>query len=265
MPGQKTSPETSGAAMRLDMRTALLILALTLFATLAFKTVDDWRSDRAELSALTQREALAVSEYINGKVEGVSLTLSHAYRSGWGPRQTARLHPDLESVMGLADALSAPDGSRARAAGEVASQVLAAGGRAGLTDAGDIVVVYKPSNASARIGLVKADAWTPEANGSRVIALSERAALEGAPVARTTCQAVSPALYACVSHSAPFFTWVRGLELLAYALLLLSPGIVILGLWQRNVRAQSAREAIEGEATKAGRLLDIVQKETTAG
>ncbi|MEL7232074.1 MAG: PAS domain-containing sensor histidine kinase, partial [Pseudomonadota bacterium] len=251
--------------MRLDMRTALLVLALTLFAALAFKTVDDWRSDRADLNALTQREALAVSEYINGKVEGVSLTLSHAYRSGWGPRQTARSHSDLESVMGLADALSAPDGSRARAAGEIASQVLAAGGRAGLTDAGDVVVVYKPTNASARIGLVKAEAWTPQANGARVLGLSQTAALEGAAAARTQCQAISAALHACVSHSAPFFTWVRGLELLAYALLLLSPGIVILSLWRRNVLVQSAREAIEGEATKAGRLLDIVQKETTAG
>ncbi|MEM1086429.1 MAG: PAS domain-containing sensor histidine kinase [Pseudomonadota bacterium] len=265
MSGPKASVTKPRSLLQLDIRTALILLALTLTAALGLKAVDDWRSDRASLSVMTQREALAVSEYITGKVEGVTLTLSHAYQAGWGPRRTAQSHPDLESVMGLADALSAPDGSRARSAGEVASQLLAADEKAGLTALGDIVIVHKPENASARIGLIKAEVWTPQGTGDRSIALSARFDVSVISGAVTQCQTISPSLHACVTNAVSLLTWARLVELLAYALLLISPGIIILGLWRRSLRSQSARDAIEGEATKAGRLLDIVQKETTSG
>ncbi|MEM6713359.1 MAG: hypothetical protein AAF590_13925, partial [Pseudomonadota bacterium] len=265
MSGQKTVSEQTGVQLQVQPRIVVLLLILTLVAAIGFKIVDDLRGHRADLSSITQREALAVSEYINGKADGVSLTLMHAYRSGWGPRQTARSHPDLETVMGLADALSARDGSRARSAGEVASQILASGQTVGLTAMGDVVIVYKPDNGSARIGFVKADVWMPQANGARSIYFSASPDPEQSSGGTTQCQSVSSALYACVSNSVPFITWMRAIELLAYALLLLSPGIIILGLWRRAAHSQSAREAIEGEATKAGRLLDIVQQETTSG
>ncbi|MEM1035587.1 MAG: PAS domain-containing sensor histidine kinase [Pseudomonadota bacterium] len=265
MSGQKTVSEQTRVQLQVQPRIVVLLLILTLVAAVGFKTVDDLRGHRANLSSITQREALAVSEYINGKADGVSLTLMHAYRSGWGPRQTVRSHPDLETVMGLADALSAREGSRARSAGEVASQILASGQTVGLTAMGDVVIVYKPDNGSARIGFVKADVWMPQANGARSIYFSASSDPVQSLGGTTQCQSVSSALYACVSNSIPFMTWMRAIELLAYALLLLSPGIIILGLWRRAAHSQSAREAIEGEATKAGRLLDIVQQETTSG
>ncbi|MEL8054990.1 MAG: PAS domain-containing sensor histidine kinase [Pseudomonadota bacterium] len=265
MLGREAELERKRIQLHVQPRIVLLFLVLTLIAAIGFKVVDDYRGHRAELNSITQREALAISEYVKGKAEGVSLTLAHAYRSGWGPRQTARSHPDLETVMGLADALSARDSSRARSAGEVASQILASNQTVGLTGMGDVVVVYKPANASARIGFVKADVWTPQANGARSIYLSTSYETTQGSGGNTQCQAISSALYACVRNSTPFMTWVRGVELLAYALLLISPGIIILGLWRLAARSQSAREAIEGEATKAGRLLDIVQKETTSG
>ncbi|MEM7492182.1 MAG: PAS domain-containing sensor histidine kinase [Pseudomonadota bacterium] len=266
MPSLKTLSEKRLLSLQLNLRTVIILLGLTLLAAVGFKLLDDWRTERANQTAMTEREALAVSEYVNGKVEGVIYTLKHARRSRWSNQQTQQSHPDLESVIGLADALSASDGSRARLAGEVASQLLVDESAAGLSSAGDIVVVYKPTSASARIGLIKATAWSPEGNEGRRIFLSAGDEVE--PSARSTitvCQPIGIALNACVANSDRFFTWMRAVDLLAYLLLLISPGIIIVGLWQRVLRSQSDRSAIEGEATKAGRLLDIVQRETTSG
>ncbi|MEM1391354.1 MAG: PAS domain-containing protein, partial [Pseudomonadota bacterium] len=265
MPGIKTLPEKHGLPLQLDLRVMLVLLGLTLLAAVGFKALDDWRTERAHLSAMTEREALAVSEYVNGKVESVAYMLGHARRSGWGSRQTQQSHPDIDSIIGLADALSAAEGSRARSAGEVASQLLANDRIAGLTSAGDIVVVHKSTNTSARIALIKAETWTPVGNGGRHIFLSAIDQDVSKTNVNTTCKAISLSLHACVANSKTFFTWVWGVDLMAYALLLISPGIIIIGLWQRVSWAQSAHHAIEGEVTTAGRLLDIVQKETISG
>lgn len=265
MPGIKTLPEKHGLPLQLDLRVMLVLLGLTLLAAVGFKALDDWRTERAHLSAMTEREALAVSEYVNGKVESVAYMLGHARRSGWGSRQTQQSHPDIDSIIGLADALSAAEGSRARSAGEMASQLLANDRIAGLTSAGDIVVVHKSTNTSARIALIKAETWTPVGNGGRHIFLSAIDQDVSKTNVNTTCKAISLSLHACVANSKTFFTWVWGVDLMAYALLLISPGIIIIGLWQRVSWAQSAHHAIEGEVTTAGRLLDIVQKETISG
>ena len=250
---------------RIDLRITFTLLALTLLAGVVLKAVDDVRSTHASFSAVTDREALAVAEYINGKADGVSLTLAHAYRSGWGARQTAQSHPDIESVLGLADALSATEGSRARAGGEAASQLLANQSRVGLSAEGDVVIVFEASNGAARIALVEAKRWLPEANGQRVFELRADSLSGAAFEPVSACKSIDANLFACVTNEAPIITREMLLEWLGFFLLLLSPGLVIFGLWQWTQKRQSEREVIEGEATKAGRLLGIVQKETSSG
>ncbi|WOR16115.1 ATP-binding protein [Hyphomonas sp. FCG-A18] len=250
---------------RIDLRIAFSLLALTLLAGMILKAVDDVRSTRASIGAITDREALAVSEYISGKADGVSLTLAHAYRSGWGARQTAQSHPDIESVVGLADALSAPEGSRARAAGEIASQLLVNQSRVGQSTEGDLVVVFEAASGATRIALVQTGRWVPQANGQRVIELRS-SILANQPLQRVSaCKTIDAGLYVCVTNEAPILTRAVLLEWLGFFLLLLSPGLVILGLWQWGQKRRSESEVLEGEATKAGRLLGIVQKETSSG
>ena len=265
----KTQAPGKGAPKRLRLSTAIgLILAIEV-AALGVKAFDDRNKSIASAQTITHREALAVSEYITGKATTVTQTLSLAYQAGWGPRQTARAHPDLETVSSLANALTATDGTRLQAAGETASQLLASGQTIGLSAAEDIIVIYNPEGGAARLGLIKAEAWMPQAAGDRSFNLIPQISDGPSSNVVNSVSACSPinggTLSACVETVRPLFSRGDFIGLALYALLLAGPALAILGLFRMLAEHSGQSEEFEGQATRAGRILAIVLKEAKAG
>ncbi|MEM9054693.1 MAG: PAS domain-containing sensor histidine kinase, partial [Pseudomonadota bacterium] len=191
------------------------------------------------------------------------------FQAGWTPRQTTRMHPDLDTVVTLADALTATDGSRLRMAGEEASARLASSQMAGLTETRDLIIAFDPDSGAPRLGIVRAEAWMPEARGERQFDLTD-GRVEG-PIAATAalvraCSPVASGPFSvCVNTQLPLFTRANAIDLGIYALLLLGPALAILGLFRLLEQRQSESEAYEGEATRAGRILKTVLHQSKAG
>lgn len=226
--------------------------------------------DKSALALIaSQREALAISERIIGKVETIEQTLALSYQAGWGPQATTAKHQDLDGVVSLADALTAPQGSRLWAAGETASLILAMDQSVGLSAQEDLVIVYTPTQGAARLGLVKANRWLPEAIGERSFHLAPEAVNAAETIApRTTlaCTALPKSnISACVQSVRPPFGWADWLNYGLYALLLAGPTIAALGLIRMVQSGASEKEAYEGQATRAGRILSTVLQEAKAG
>lgn len=268
--GAKADPLPSPAGRKqLTLGTALALILGFQAVALSIKAYDDRRTADASLNTITHREALAVSEHITGKAAAIRQTMIVAYRAGWSARQTARTAPSIDAVTTLADALSAQPGTRLKAAGEAASRALAEGYSAALSADNDIVITYKPTEGTTRLALSQASDWLPQAQGARVFTL-EQAALNGAQAAGLQAiKACSPiggaAASVCVETPRPLFAARDLIGLLLYGLLLLGPALAILGLYRLLETRRSESESFEGQATRAGRVLETVLKETQAG
>ena len=265
----KQKPPGKGGTKRLNVTKALLFIIAIEAVALGLKAYDDRNKANAASQTITHREALAVSEYVTGKAATVSQTLALAYQAGWGPRRTTRAHPDLDAVITFADALSANPGSRLREAGETASQALAANQTIGLSLAGDIVVIHDPTSGSPRLGLVKAETWIPQATGERSFTLVSQTsdAPQTAPLGTVlACSAIGGGeISACVQTVRPVFGRLELINLAIYALLVAGPALAILGLLKMLEQSSGQSEAFEGQATRAGRILETVLHEAKAG
>ena len=267
--------ETTGRSGRrrtrptLSLTKALGLIILIEGVALGLKATDDYNRTLVAKQVESHREALAISERISGQTATVSQTLKLAYQAGWTPTQTARSHPDLETVATLADALTAPQGSRLRDAGETASQLLATSKQIGRSAKDDLIMVYDPDSGSSRLGLVPATRWLPDPQGGRQFVLVS-GTLDGADLAAgdqvTACSPLTGAtLSVCVRTEHTFFSRAILIDLLVYALLLLGPALAILGLFRLLEQRRAESEAFEGEATRAGRILKTVLSQANAG
>ncbi|MEM7329776.1 MAG: PAS domain-containing sensor histidine kinase [Pseudomonadota bacterium] len=264
-------PKTGRAKSRpsLSLTKALGLIILIEGLALGFKFYDDRQTLLLAKQTEAHREALAISERVTGHINTVEQTLRLGFQAGWTPQQTGRAHPDLESVVSMADALTAPDGSRLRRGGETASQLLAQGRLAGLSADGDIIIVFDPTASGPRFGLVSAPDWLPEARGNRAFSLlpsqTEGAGLSG-PGQLTACSQLANAdLSVCVRNDFPTFSRTEMVSLLIYGLLLLGPALAILGLFRMFETRRIESESFEGEATRAGRILKTVLNQSKAG
>ncbi|MEO1188642.1 MAG: hypothetical protein AAFW60_06185, partial [Pseudomonadota bacterium] len=253
----------------LSLTKALGLIILIEGLALGFKFYDDRQRLLTAKQIEAHREALAISERVTGHINMVEQTLSLGFQAGWTPQQTGRAHPDLESVVSMADALTATDGSRLRRAGETASQLLAQNKLAGLTSEGDVIIVFDPTSSGPRFGLVPAPDWLPEARGNRQFNLlssyAEGAELS-APGRLTACSPIANAdLSVCVRNDFPTVSRGEMLNLLLYGLLLLGPALAILGLFRMFERRRIESETFEGEATRAGRILKTVLTQSKSG
>ncbi|MEM7460195.1 MAG: PAS domain-containing sensor histidine kinase, partial [Pseudomonadota bacterium] len=253
----------------LSLTKALGLIILIEGLALGFKFYDDRQRLMTAKQTEAHREALAISERVTGHINTVEQTLRLGFQAGWTPQQTGRAHPDLESVVSMADALTANEGSRLRRAGETASQLLAQDRLAGLSSEGDIIIVFDPTASGPRFGLVPAPDWLPEARGNRQFTLlssqTEGAELSG-PGELTACSALSNAnLSVCVRNAFPTVSRAEMISLLLYGLLLLGPALAILGLFRMFERRRIESETFEGEATRAGRILKTVLSQSKAG
>lgn len=253
----------------LSLTKALGLIILIEGIALGLKAYDDRARDLSAKQVESHREALAVSENIGGKVVAVEQALRLGYQAGWSPSQTARVQPDLETVVTLTDALTAPAGSRLREAGEAGSALLAGSQYAGLTQAQDIIVVFDPDSGGPRLGIVPAANWLPEAQGARAISLQPRS-LNGSEYGSSqhvaACSPVARAkMSVCIETAFPFITRSTLTGLAIYALLLLGPALAILGLFRLLEQRRTESETYEGEATRAGRILKTVLHQAKAG
>ena len=265
--GRKTGRKSSRRPLSLTRALGLIILIEGV--ALGLKAYDDRSRALSAKQVQTHREALAVSERLSGKISTIEQTMRLAYQAGWSPNQTARAHPDLETVVTLADALTAPEGSRLRDAGEAGSTLLASGKLSGMTPSDDVIVVYDPDSGAPRVGFLHNETWLPKAEGERTFdAVSGilQGAEYGSAKSVTACAPVPRAeLSLCTTTPFPAFTRSTLIDLIIYGLLLLGPALAILGLFRLLEARRAESEAYEGEATRAGRILKIVLSQAKAG
>jgi len=264
---KKTGRSKSRPSLSLTKALGLIILIEGL--ALGYKFYDDRQRSLTAKQTETHREALALAERVSGRLATVEQTLRLSYQAGWTPQQTSRAHPNLESVVSLADALTAKEETRLRLAGETASQLLAKGNLAGQTPRGDMIVVFDPDSSSPRFGMVQATDWLPEPSGQREFTLIQGRA-DGAQVtARGFVSACSPLtasdLAICVRSVFPTVSRSEIFNLMLYGMLLLAPAFAILGLFRMFERRRIESESFEGEATRAGRILKTVLNQSKAG
>lgn len=259
----------SSSRPSLSLTKALGLIILIEGLALGYKFYDDRQRVLSAKQIEAHREALAISERFAGHINTVKQTLRLGYQAGWTPQQTGRAHPDLESVVSMADALTASDGSRLRHGGETASQLLAQKKTAGLSSDGDIIIVFDPDSGGPRFGLVPSPVWLPEARGGRQFSL-QAGQVDGAEVIAqsqiSACSGlVSSDLSVCVRTEVPRFSNMIMLNLALYGLLLLGPALAILGLFRMFEQRRLESESFEGEATRAGRILKTVLSQSKAG
>ena len=194
----------------LSLTKALGLIILIEGVALGLKAYDDRSRDLTAQQVQAHREALAVSENVGGKVIAVEQAMRLGYQAGWSPTQTARVQPDLDTVVTLTDALTANPGSRLRDAGEAGSALLARAQIAGMTRTQDIVVVFDPDSGGPRLGIIPADSWLPVAQGTRTISLQPET-LDGAKYGSSqfvaACSPVTrTSMSVCVETAFPFMT-----------------------------------------------------------
>ncbi|MEL6693980.1 MAG: PAS domain-containing protein [Pseudomonadota bacterium] len=273
MARQKVKVEQSKKKTRtrpqLSLTTALGLIILIQGVALGLKAFDDQQDLRTTKRAETQIEAQAVSENVSGKISAAAQALQLGYQAGWSSNQIQRSNGDIETVATLADALTAPAGSRLRIAGERASELLATGQQAGLTADKDLIIVHDPDSGSSRLAIAPANGFLPQMRGDRSLSvvdgqrsgtqlLSPRQAMACVPV-------TGGALSVCMSKSFTLMSRSAMIDLLVYALLLLGPSLAILGLFRLFEQNRLSSEAFEGEATRAGRILKTVLHQSKAG
>ncbi|MEM9938222.1 MAG: PAS domain-containing sensor histidine kinase [Pseudomonadota bacterium] len=266
---QFTQASRNRSKSPLNLTTALILILVIEIVAIGLKVFDDRQTSIESTEQIVQREALAVSEYVSGKANAVSQLLEFGMEAGWSTRRTARAEPAIDTVVQLADALSAAEGSRLRAAGETASNLRLQGLTHGLSVQGDVIVVSGMAGTTSRLAIIPADRWVPDALGGRQIELvGPSGAGQSLEATRplSACSAVPGGSSSiCVSTSRPLLGQTDWVNLAIYALLLLGPALVILGLVKMLEERSGQSEAFEGEATRAGEMLTTVLKETRAG
>lgn len=253
----------------LSLTKALGLIILIEGIALGLKADSDRQRILGAKQVETHREALAVSERVSGKVATVKQTLSLSYQAGWSTTETARSFEDIELVASMADALTAPADSRLRAAGNMASELLATDQHVGMTEGGDLVIAHDPEAGAARLAIVPSSTWLPELLGSRTVAM-QTGRLDGGQIRSAQqilgCSPIAQSnVSVCVQSQVPWMTRAVITDLIIYALLLLGPALAILGLFRLFEQRRAESEAFEGEATRAGRILKTVLKQSKAG
>lgn len=253
----------------LSLSKALGLIILIEGIALGLKADNDRQRMLSAKQVETHREALAVSERFAGHVATVSQTLSLSYQAGWSTTETARSLDEIELVASLADALTAPAASRLRAAGNMASELLATEQQVGMTEDGDLIIAHNPTSGAARLAIVPQTAWLPELQGARTVSL-QTGRLNGGQVRSAQeivgCSPVAQGnVSVCVQSQISLMTRTMLIDLLVYGLLLLGPALAILGLFKLFEQRRAESEAFEGEATRAGRILKSVLKQSQAG
>ena len=291
---EETKPARApGRLFGLPGRISLVIAALVALegGALALMAYDEKRTgDRHTLNGL-QREAVALAERINGKVDTATSVVALGQRAGAGRELVDGALGDIDMVISLRDAAQSPEGTRIRAAADTAMTSLANRETVGLTRDGDIVIIVADEALPKRLAFADAAAWLPSVNGERRFSLAagdlrvgtgnpdlfrqaETASLErpriqsGEDLQRsaTACAPIeASSLHVCVTRPAPLFSQGDLLSFLSYALLLAAPALAIIGLAQMVARGEVDRDGQDARVRSAEEQLDLVMTGARAG
>ena len=246
----------------------VLILLVECFA-ISLKAYHDRQIVIRGLETESQREALAVAEYVSGQVRTVSKTLAITHQAGWSTRQTQENLDNGATVLALIDALSAQNGSAQKAAGRGASQAIRARQITRISRTGDLVVVYAPGAGQARLAVIPPDRLIPEAQNRRTFSLQAEV-LDGLVETHygqhLACSPVlGGAVSACVQRSWTTFSWLDAASLLLYAFLIIGPTLAIMGLLRMLDDQLFESRKLELKGRRNLQVLNAVLKEAQAG
>ena len=261
-----------------------------LAAAMGLKAWDEHQRADANLLLTLQAEAEAMAGRVSGRADTVETAIrlvadSHASRSA-----IAAATPGVDAVMTLADAKQAPEGSRLDAAAAVAETLMRNDQRAGLSELGDVVLVYGSGNTSV-IALAPAGTWLPvlangrevslvsgglrivagdpvprPANGLRPIRLARFEKGEGLERSALACSDIAGGgLAVCSTTRADVFTRDDLVSLLIFALLLAAPVLAITGLMGRLSKKQADTFVEAARDEQADRIMATVMRSARAG
>ena len=267
--------------------TALLVLEAGALGIKAWE--EKQTSDLQRLENL-QREAIALSERLDGQVATIQSAISLGQRAGAGRNLVRDALPNIEEVMTLRDVSAAPDGSRLRAAADTAIQVISRNESVGLSSDGDVVFVSQQNGFPTMVSFAPVENWLPQAGLERRFTLAgdhragvgdPRLEVQAATATLTqpriqsghglmrSATACSPlagtSMKGCVTRTAPLFEPGDILRLITYGLLLAAPLLAILGLLNQVTRSLAERDTMADEADAAQTQLDLVMSGARAG
>ena len=230
---------------------------------LGLKFYDDRARSLASTEGLLHREAVAVNADLSGRLDAAALLL----QADIPAQRIAEINPDIEAVSSMANALTAPEGSRLRLAGEAASLAQAQRSSTTLTEQGDVVILGTFDQSRDQFALLPLDRLVPAATDTRRFSVQAQTATFAAP--KDTMSACAPlavtALTTCVTAPRPAFGREDALSLIVYALLLAGPALGLAGLITLLQRNEERTYEIQTQATQTGRMLATVLREAKAG
>ncbi|MEL6831208.1 MAG: PAS domain-containing sensor histidine kinase, partial [Pseudomonadota bacterium] len=230
---------------------------------LGLKAYDDRTRSLASTEGLLHREAVAVNADISGRLDAAAMLL----QTGTSSQRLQELNPDIELTSSLADALTAPEGSRLLVAGEAASLARAQAHGIALSSQNDIVVVAPDNRAADLFAIIPLNQLVPTQSQSRRFALLPQSTQPSTPQHTMTACALlgSTGLSSCVTAPRPAFGREEALSLLIYAFLLAGPALGLAGLISLLQRNEERTYEIQTQATQTGRMLATVLREAKAG
>ena len=230
---------------------------------LGLKAYDDRARSFASIESLLHREAVAVNADIGGRID----TAKQLLNANLSDRRIIDINPDIERVTTLANALTAPGGSRLLAAGETASKARAQNRTIALSPQDDLVILTSQPRAGDQFAVIPLTRMIPANSEQRRFAVLPDGSQTDAP--RDTVSACAPlsntGLASCVSAPRPAFGQEEALSLMIYAMLLAGPALGLAGLITLLQRNEERTYEIQTQATQTGRMLATVLREAKAG
>ena len=275
---------------RFPVRKLITLLLIIEALALGMKFVDERRTANTNAKALIQREALAVSEHVNGEIKTAQAALRLAAESRQSPERTASQFPKIELMITLANASTAAGDPRLLSAAELASKLILEGQTFGISSAGDMVIVHEARGGTHLLAITAATNWLPIAadgllyqikainiasSGDNTLAAaiaatprSQPRMAGGADYTRTvsSCTAIgNSAANLCSARTTPVLSMAEIARLLMFALLIAAPALAMFGLF--GVLRAQADQMREIEETKAesSKIIDLVMDGARAG
>ena len=275
---------------RYPIRKLIILLLIIEGFALGVKFIDERRTANRNAKALVQREALAVSEHINGEVKAAQAAMRVAGQSGQNIDRIASRFPSVEIMISLSDASVAAGDQRLLAAADRAADMIQKDHQLGLTRMGDVIIVEKTPDGRHLLALTSGTNWLPIAEpGLRYslrggyAASSGDAALKGviqdtkrgqprlvfgpgfARVA-ASCNAVgNSGLSLCAARETSLVSIAEIARLAMFAFLIAAPALAIFGLFG-VMRAQvDQMQEVQDEQEDTTKIIDLVMEGARAG
>jgi len=288
----ETDPSETDAEnpSRFSLKTLILALIAIEMIAIGIKVWDERQIENRSNLAILQREALAVSTFVEGEINTARTAINVAQRAGSSLSIAAEASGQGETILSLTRASQAEEKSNARAAAEVATSLIADGKTTGISSKGDIVIVQSSPGGQPVLAVVSAEAWMPKAQigrayrliGKRGVVLGDstlsrplRATNSTQPRmvsngfvsrAAVSCTNVGAGgLSLCAAQAIPLVSSAQLARILMYLLLLSGPALAIFGLFQALKDKNELEDVAENTKVESTKIIDMVMDGARAG